>query len=115
LYAFYNNLGEGGTVASKLPTPDLKWETNLNLNAGIEFSILNNRIKGNVEYFQRKSKDLLFGMPLAPSLGFSEYQANIGELKNTGFEFSLFTTPIKTKDFEWNVDVNLSTLKKRNH
>lgn len=110
LYTFYNNLGEPGTVASRLPTPDLKWETNLNLNLGLEFAILNNRIKGNVEYFKRESKDLLFQMPLAPSLGFSGYQANIGTLQNTGFEFSLFTTPIRTNDFEWNVDLNLSTL-----
>lgn len=110
LYTFYNNLGEPGTVASRLPTPDLKWETNLNLNLGLEFAILNNRIKGNVEYFKRESKDLLFQMPLAPSLGFSGYQANIGTLQNTGFEFSLFTTPIRTSDFEWNVDLNLSTL-----
>lgn len=110
LYTFYNNLGEPGTVASKLPTPELKWETNLNLNLGLEFAILNNRIKGNVEYFERKSQDLLFDTPMAPSLGFSSFQANIGTLKNTGFEFSLFTTPIKTEDFEWNVDVNLSTL-----
>lgn len=110
LYTFYNNLGEGGTVASRLPTPDLKWETNLNLNVGLEFAILKNRIKGNVEYFQRKSQDLLFDMPLAPSVGFSGYQANIGELKNTGFEFSLFTTPVKNDNFQWDVDVNLSTL-----
>lgn len=110
LYTFYNNLGEPGTVASKLPTPELKWETNLNLNLGLEFAILNNRIKGNVEYFERKSQDLLFDTPLAPSLGFSSFQANIGTLKNTGFEFSLFTTPVKTENFEWNVDVNLSTL-----
>ncbi|ASK31570.1 SusC/RagA family protein [Chryseobacterium sp. T16E-39] len=113
LYGFYNNLGEGGTVARRLPTPDLKWETNLNSNIGLEFAILKNRIKGNVEYFQRKSKDLLFDRPLAPSLGFSGYSANIGELKNTGFEFSLFTTPVKTNDFQWDVDVNLTTLKNK--
>ncbi|KMQ68209.1 membrane protein [Chryseobacterium sp. FH2] len=110
LYKFYNNLGEPGTVASNLPTPDLKWETNLNLNLGLEFTILNNRIKGNIEYFKRQSQDLLFEMPMAPSLGFTGFQANIGTLQNTGFEFSLFTTPFKTQDFEWNVDVNLSTL-----
>lgn len=110
LYTFYNNLGEPGTVANKLPTPDLKWETNINLNVGLEFAILNNRIKGNVEYFKRESQDLLFEMPLAPSLGFTGFQANIGKLQNSGFEFSLFTTPVRTKDFEWNVDVNLSTL-----
>ncbi|MCW3162145.1 SusC/RagA family TonB-linked outer membrane protein [Chryseobacterium oryctis] len=113
LYRFYNNLGEPGTVASKLPTPDLKWETNLNLNVGLEFAILNNRIKGNIEYFKRQSKDLLFEKPLAPSLGFTGYQANVGTLQNTGFEFSLFTTPVRNDNFEWNVDVNLSTLKNK--
>lgn len=110
LYRFYNNLGEPGTVLEKALTENLKWETNLNLNVGLEFAILNNRIKGNVEYFQRKSQDLLFNMPVAPSLGISDFPANIGTIKNTGFEFSLFTTPVKTEDFQWNVDVNLSTL-----
>jgi len=113
LYKFYNNLGEPGTVLTKTATNDVKWETNLNFNAGLEFAILNNRIKGNVEYFQRKSQDLLFNMPTAPSLGISDFPANIGTIQNTGFEFSLFTTPIKNDDFEWNIDVNLSTLKNK--
>lgn len=113
LYRFYNNLGEPGTVLTKTATNDVKWETNLNFNAGLEFAILNNRIKGNIEYFQRKSQDLLFNMPTAPSLGISDFPANIGTIQNTGFEFSLFTTPIKNDDFEWNVDVNLSTLKNK--
>ncbi|WP_153397517.1 SusC/RagA family TonB-linked outer membrane protein [Chryseobacterium vaccae] len=113
LYKFYNNLGEPGTVLTKTATNDVKWETNLNFNAGLEFTILNNRVKGNVEYFQRKSQDLLFNMPTAPSLGISDFPANIGTIQNTGFEFSLFTTPIKNDDFEWNIDVNLSTLKNK--
>lgn len=113
LYAFYNNLGEGGTVASRLPTPDLKWETNLNLNVGLEFAILNNRIRGNVEYFKRQSKDLLFTMPLAPSVGFNGYSDNIGELQNTGFEISLQTTPVKTENFRWDLDINATTTKNK--
>ncbi|MGH1518968.1 SusC/RagA family TonB-linked outer membrane protein [Chryseobacterium sp. JK1] len=102
--------GEAGTTLEKVGTDNVKWETNLNLNVGLEFSILKNRIKGNVEYFKRKSQDLLFNVPVAPSLGISDYPANVGTIQNTGFEFSLFTTPIKNEDFEWNVDVNLSTL-----
>lgn len=113
LYAFYNNLGEGGTVASRLPTPHLKWETNLNLNVGLEFAILNNRIRGNVEYFKRQSKDLLFTMPLAPSVGFNGYSDNIGELQNTGFEISLQTTPVKTENFRWDLDINATTTKNK--
>jgi TonB-linked SusC/RagA family outer membrane protein len=110
LYKNFDLAGEPGKTLEKVGTPNLKWETNLNLNIGLEFAILNNRIKGNVEYFERKSKDLLFNVPVAPSLGISDYPANIGTIKNTGFEFSLFTTPIKTNDFQWNVDINLSTL-----
>ncbi|SDI56563.1 SusC/RagA family TonB-linked outer membrane protein [Chryseobacterium jejuense] len=110
LYRDYALAGEPGKTLEKVGTPNLKWETNLNLNLGLEFAILNNRIKGNVEYFERKSKDLLFNVPVAPSLGISDYPANVGTIKNSGFEFSLFTTPIKTSDFQWNVDINLSTL-----
>ncbi|SHL63074.1 TonB-linked outer membrane protein, SusC/RagA family [Chryseobacterium carnipullorum] len=110
LYKFYNNLGEPGTVLEKVQTNDVKWETNLNLNVGLEFAILNNRVKGNIEYFKRKSQDLLFNMPVAPSLGISDFPFNVGTIQNTGFEFSLFTTPIKNDNFQWNVDLNLSTL-----
>ncbi|MFN1219563.1 SusC/RagA family TonB-linked outer membrane protein [Chryseobacterium kwangjuense] len=110
LYKFYNNLGEPGTVLEKIQTNDVKWETNLNLNVGLEFAVLNNRVKGNVEYFKRKSQDLLFNMPVAPSLGISDFPFNVGTIQNTGFEFSLFTTPFKNDNFQWNVDVNLSTL-----
>ncbi|REC80176.1 SusC/RagA family protein [Chryseobacterium elymi] len=110
LYKFYNNLGEPGTVLEKVQTNDVKWETNLNLNIGLEFAVLNNRVKGNIEYFKRKSQDLLFNMPVAPSLGISDFPFNVGTIQNTGFEFSLFTTPIKNDNFQWNVDVNLSTL-----
>ncbi|AZB35034.1 SusC/RagA family TonB-linked outer membrane protein [Chryseobacterium bernardetii] len=110
LYKDFPLAGEPGKTLEKVGTPNLIWETNLNLNVGLEFAILNNRIKGNVEYFERKSKDLLFNVPVAPSLGISDYPANVGTIKNTGFEFSLFTTPVKTSDFQWNVDINLSTL-----
>lgn len=113
LYKFYNNLGEPGTVLEKVQTNDVKWETNLNLNVGLEFAILNNRVKGNVEYFKRQSQDLLFNMPVAPSLGISDFPFNVGTIQNTGFEFSLFTTPIKNDNFQWNVDVNLSTLRNK--
>ncbi|MET3034969.1 TonB-dependent receptor [Chryseobacterium sp. NRRL B-14859] len=110
LYRFYNNLGEAGTVLEKAATANVKWETNLNLNVGLEFGILKNRIKGNIEYFKRQSQDLLFNMPVAPSLGISDFPANIGTIQNTGFEFSLFTTPVKNDDFQWDLDINLSTL-----
>ena len=107
LYAIYNSLGEAGLVTSRLPTPGLKWESNLNFNAGIDFGILNNRISGTFEVYQRASKDLLFSRPLAPSLGFTAIDDNIGSLKNNGFDVQLNFVPVTNADFRWDLGINL--------
>ncbi|WP_448636570.1 SusC/RagA family TonB-linked outer membrane protein [Pedobacter panaciterrae] len=111
LYTIQNNLGENGLVTSRLPTPDLKWETNLNFNLGLDFGILNDRISGTVEYFDRRSRDLLFSRPKAPSTGFGSIDANIGALKNTGIEVQINATPIRTADFRWNISLNATHYK----
>src|SRR5690606_25236865 len=108
LYTIANSLGEGGSLTSRLPTPDLKWETNLNLNIGLDVAILANRISWSVEYFNRQSKNLLFTMPMPLSTGYTGYDANIGSLRNTGVDFDLRTVPVSTADFKWNLDLNLS-------
>lgn len=108
LYSIYNSLGQAGLITARLPTPGLKWETNLNFNAGVDFAIFNNRLSGTFEVYQRSSKDLLFSRPLAPSLGFGEIDDNIGSLKNTGFEGQLQGVPINTGDFRWNIGVNFA-------
>lgn len=106
LYAINNNLGNGGVVASKLGTPDLKWESNLNANIGLDFGILNNRISGTINYYSRRSKDLLFPRPLAPSTGFTSYNQNIGSLRNNGIEIELNAVPVVTNTFRWDVSIN---------
>lgn len=113
LYAISNNLGQGGTVTRRLPTPDLKWETNLNFNLGLDVAILDQRIAASFEYFNRKSKDLLYTMPMAPSTGYEGYDANIGALKNTGIELNLQTVPVRNTNFRWNLDLNLSHYKNK--
>lgn len=111
LYAIRNNLGENGLVTSRLPTPNLKWESNLNLNIGLDFGILNDRISGTIEYFDRRSKDLLFSRPKAPSTGFGSIDANIGSLKNTGIEVQINAVPVRTTDFRWSLSVNATHFK----
>lgn len=108
LYTIANSLGQGGTYTDRLPTPGLKWETNLNLNVGIDIAAFNNRVALSAEYFNRQSRDLLFTMPMALSTGYSGYDANIGALRNTGFDLDLKTTPIRNQAFRWNFDINLS-------
>lgn len=113
LYTIANSLGQGGTYTDRLPTPGLQWETNLNLNVGLDIAAFDNRIALSVEYFNRQSRDLLFTMPMALSTGYSGYDANIGALRNTGFDVDLRTTPVRNDDFRWNLDINLSHYKNR--
>ncbi|MBB5645120.1 SusC/RagA family TonB-linked outer membrane protein [Pedobacter cryoconitis] len=113
LYNVNNNLGENGLVTSRLATPNLKWETNLNFNAGVDFGIFKDRISGTFEFFNRRSKDLLFRRPKATSTGFTYIDANIGALKNTGVELQINAIPVITPDFRWSVSLNATHYKNK--
>lgn len=111
LYSVVSQAGENALVSDRLATPNLKWETNLNFNVGVDFSLFNNRFSGSVDFFQRRSKDLLYSRPLATSLGYTSVDENIGALKNTGIELDLKGTLIHTRDFMWRLGVNLTHYK----
>jgi len=113
LYTIANSLGRGGTYTGRLATPDLKWESNLNLNVGVDLSAFDNRVSFTVEYFNRRSKDLLFTMPMAYSTGYTGYDANIGALKNTGIDVDIHTIPVQNDNFRWNLDLNFSHYKNK--
>lgn len=113
LYSIDSFLGETTLHASRLATPDLSWETNLNLNIGLDFGFFNNRINGSIEYFNRASKDLLFSRDLVLSSGFSSIDANIGKLKNYGWEFTVNATPVMIRDWTWRLSVNMTTYKNK--
>ena len=108
LYSIKNNLGNGGVITSRLPTPGLKWETNLNFNTGIDFGVLKNRVYGSINYYRRTSKDLLYARPLPGSTGFTSISANIGELRNTGIELELNVVPVSNRDWKWVLGVNVA-------
>jgi TonB-linked SusC/RagA family outer membrane protein len=106
----------GGTKFSTIaPTrsenPDLKWEAAKQADVGIDFTLFASRLRGSIEYYQRKTTDLLLGVPQPPSSGFGTRTENIGSMKNSGFDITLSGSVIRTDDFEWNIDANLSTLK----
>lgn len=111
LYGIGSFLGETALTTSRLDTPELSWETNLNANVGLDFSLWSNRLFGTVEWFQRTSKDLLFARDLVPSSGFSSIDDNIGKVRNYGWEFTLGGTPILTRDWTWRLSVNATTYK----
>ena len=102
-----------GLKPSTYPTPDLKWESNQQWNIGVDFSVLN-RISGTVEYYSRTSHDLLYykELPLSSQVGAATgYNMNIGDLRNSGFEFTVNANVLTLKDFRWDIDANMSTLK----
>ena len=108
LYTIKNNLGNGGIITSRLPTPDLRWESNLVLNLGTDFGFFKNRLYGTVNYYIRTSKDLLYGRPMAGSTGFTSISANIGKLRNSGVEVELNAVPVSNKDWRWQVGINFA-------
>lgn len=88
---------------------DLKWEETTTKNIGLDFGFLNNRITGSIEYYQRKTKDLLVKANYAAGSNLSNVGwINLGDLKNTGFEFNVSTRPIVTRDFTWTSNLNVA-------
>ena len=88
---------------------DLKWETTETTNIGLDFGFLNNRITGSIDAYQKKTKDLLSYVDIAPGANFDIRQLrNIGNLENKGIEFALNTTPVRTSDFTWDFGGNFT-------
>jgi TonB-linked SusC/RagA family outer membrane protein len=96
-------------VPSQNANPDLKWEEKHETNFGLDFSILNDRIGGSIDYYNRQIKDLLwvYDVPSPPNLYYRS-MANVGTMQNKGWEVQLNFVPVKTKDFEWHTGVSYS-------
>ena len=112
-YRLASSNGEMSVAFLQKGNPNITWETNTNFNAGIEFGVLQNRISGSIEYFNRKTTDMLMAFPSAPSLGYSSYYANVGDMSNKGIEIDLNFTPIRSKNVQWDISVNLTHLKNK--
>lgn len=112
-YKIVNSSGNPAAVPETLGNKEITWETNGNFNMGFEFDLLRGRLSGSAEFFVRKTTDMLFSFPLPPSFGYTSYYANVGDMRNLGVELELHTTPVKLKDFEWNVSLNLTHYKNK--
>jgi len=116
-------LGSGNTLFNGVRQPtvsrtgfgnsNLKWERSDQFDAGIEFSILNNRINATVDYYKKVTKNMLLDAPIPWSTGLSTVYENIGSVQNTGFEFGVNTRNIVSKDFTWTTDFNFSSNKNK--
>lgn len=97
---------------SRMPNPELKWETTTQTDLGIDFSILDSRISGSLDYFYKKTTDLLLDIPVPPQTGFNTKLANVGSVQNNGWEFNLNSRNFTGK-FKWSTNFNLSLLKNK--
>ena len=88
---------------------DLKWETTTSWNFGLDFGFLNGRIGGAIDFYTRKTKDLLASVPTAAGTNFSKtILTNVGNVDSKGIEVSLNASPVQTKDWEWNLSYNFT-------
>ena len=112
LYGFGNNyLDTPGSSPTQIANPDLTWENSDNFNVGLDFSIINSRVNGTVEYYRREGYDLLLNVPVSRTSGFGTATRNIGRIENTGVEATLGFAPVVASQpggFSWNIDLNFS-------
>ena len=108
-YVFGGQTVGGATASSRLPNPDLKWETTTTFNAGVDFRLFNNLFTGTVEYYKANTTDLLLDRSIAGTTGFNVIRFNVGELQNEGFEASLNTNFVNTENFRWTMGLIFST------
>ena len=99
----YSNGNRLGGFVESLENKDISWEKNGMLNIGIEGALFNSRLRFNIEYFYKKTKDMLLNYPMALSTGFTGYNANVGNMRNSGLEMMVSGTLVKTKDIVWNL------------
>ncbi len=112
VFSITNSAGNIGTSFDAKGTKDITWETNANFNIGTEFKLFD-RFTGSFEYYHRKTTDMLYSFSVAPSLGYSSYMDNIGDMYNSGFELELGVNIVNQKKFSWDVNFNISTVKNR--
>jgi TonB-linked SusC/RagA family outer membrane protein len=103
--------GNGAIYPSQLGNPLLTWEKGNTYDIGVDFGLWNNKLSGNIAYFNRRTFDLLQSVPLSPTTGFTGQNTNIGEVLNTGVEVELNYDIINSGDFNWSVSGNMGTVK----
>ncbi|MBK5720113.1 TonB-dependent receptor [Dysgonomonas sp. Marseille-P4677] len=103
-----------GLGAVSNSNPNLKWEKSKEYNIGLDFSLLNNRFGGTIDYYTKKTSDLLYwyNVPVPPNL-YGQTLANVGEMENKGIEIMLNGVPVRNKNFEWNTTITASNNKNK--
>jgi TonB-linked SusC/RagA family outer membrane protein len=108
-YLFGNQLSIGYLPSNQLINPNLKWETTHSVNYGLDYGFLKNRIRGTVEYYKTRTKDLLIQRTVPSITGYNTMWDNLGETESSGFEFSVQGDIVRKRAFDWTSGFTLST------
>lgn len=108
IFPYNGDLSTKSVVPISLANLDLKWETTEQYNVGLDLGLLKDRISLTMDWYYKKTRDLLLRATLPYSSAYPSAMKNIGMISNTGFEFTLNTVNVKTKNFTWNTNFNIS-------
>ena len=112
-YTIAPSAGEVSVAFEQKGNPNITWETNTNFNAGFEFTLLKGVLDGSFEFFKRNTTDMLFWFTTAPSVGYTGYYDNVGDMYNMGLEFSLTANIINTRDTQLSINFNATHLRNK--
>lgn len=95
--------------AARNSNPDLKWESTSMFNIGLDFGFFNNRLTGTIEYYDKRTSDLIYDYPVSTSrYSYGTMTANVGDISNKGIEVTLNAVPVQTRNFTWSTSINIS-------
>ena len=104
----FNGQIVSGYFPSNMSNEKLKWETTAQWNVGLDVGFFDGRLKATVDWYLKDTYDLLLNATIPASSGYTSAMMNIGSMRNRGWEFTIDATPVKTRKFEWDVNVNLA-------
>lgn len=105
----WSYLGQAGVYPANMQLSDLKWETIIGQNAGINLSMFKRRFTADAEFYVNRTKNMFFpGLQISSINGFNNVDMNVGTMDNRGFELGLSVTPYKTKKWQWDVNFNIA-------
>ncbi|MES2274926.1 MAG: TonB-dependent receptor [Bacteroidota bacterium] len=108
LYGLNETTVTNALTPAYLPNPNLKWETTISRNIGLDFSILNSRIQVSVDAYRNTTNDLLIKVPVPTTSGYATQLQNVGKTENTGLEVQLNSYIVQNKNFTWSANLNMS-------
>ena len=108
MFSITNSDGEIAIKRSTIGNKEITWETNTNINAGVDFELFRGRITGSAEYFYRLTSDMLYYVTIPISYGFAGYYDNIGDMRNSGIEFAINGNIMSRQNFSWDAYFNFT-------